>query len=126
MRLHVDHRPVPRAHEDGEGPHLVEDVGLDLVRRGLDRAPAEAPEIVVAGVRPDRDSAFHREPHRAVHDDRIAGVETAGDVRRSDDLEDLLVTAQHVVAEAFAHVAVEVDTHALIVKKGRRPFPKCQ
>ena len=119
MRLHVDHPAVVGADEGGEGAHLVENVGLDFVRRSLDRAPAESPEIVVAGMGADRDPAFYCQPHRAVHDDRIAGVETAGHVRRGDDLEDLLVAPEVVIAEAFAHVTVEVDAHTAIVWKQR-------
>jgi len=121
VRLHVHHAAVPGTHEGGERPHLVEDVGLDLVRRRLDRPAAEAPEIVVAGVRADRDPLLHRHPHGAVHDHRIAGVETARHVRRGDDLEDLLVAAEVVVAEAFAHVTVEVDAHGPILRNGARP-----
>ena len=70
----------------------------------------------MSGVGADRDPARHGELHGAVHDDRIARVEAAGHVRRSDDFEDLFVAAERVVAEAFAHVTVEVDTHPAIVR----------
>jgi hypothetical protein len=57
------------------------------------------------------DTAGLCERHRALHRRRIAGVESAGDVRGGDVLEHVVVGTHVPRAERFADVAVEVDPH---------------
>ena len=47
--------------------------------------------------------------HHALHRDRVAGVEPAGDARRANDLEQPGVVADVVCAKTLAHIGVEID-----------------
>jgi hypothetical protein len=46
---------------------------------------------------------------RVHHDERIAGVETAGQIRRAGQWHDGGIVAHAPVAEAFTHVAIDVE-----------------
>src|SRR4030095_15961696 len=74
----------------------------------------------------DRDAALECTCHSAMHDCGIAGVEAAGDIRRADVFEHLGVDAHSPDAEAFSHVAVEVDCdlHCFIrIRRASRMMP---
>ena len=90
-------------------PDLVGQVGLHLVRRKFHVPPSEPDKVRVAGVGADGDAVRLGQRHRVAHPGRVAGVEPAGDVRRADVLDDLLVEAHLVHPEALAHVAVQID-----------------
>ena len=55
------------------------------------------------------DPLGQREPHRAAHDERVAGMEAARQVGAADDLQQRRIVAHLPGAEAFAKVGVEVD-----------------
>ncbi len=118
VRLDVDQRDSMGMREREERADLIHDVGLDLLGACLHLAPAEAAEVVVTRMGPHGDSMACGEGHRPVDDSRVAGVETARDVRGAHELEEtLLVRADVVDAEAFAHVAIDVDSrHARILR----------
>jgi hypothetical protein len=88
---------------------LVGDVGLELLDREVDDAPAEALQVGEAGMGADRDAVQLAELDRVDHHRGIAGVEAAGDVSGLHDLQDLGVVAHHPGAEALAQVGVDVD-----------------
>ena len=88
---------------------LVGDRVLQLVRLHVDAPAPETPEIVEAGMSADADPFLLRPHHYAAHDDGVAGVEAARHARRADDLENGVVVADVVSAEALAHVGVEID-----------------
>jgi hypothetical protein len=48
-------------------------------------------------------------PDGTAHDDRIAGVIAAGDVRRADALHELGIVAERPAPEGFPEIGVEVD-----------------
>ena len=63
----------------------------------------------IADVGADRDVVLDRHLARAAHDRRIAGMESAGDVGRGDDLHQLAIGAAGPRAVALADIAVEID-----------------
>ena len=98
------------AREGGQRADLVDDVVADLGRRRRQVAAAEPAQVGKARVRPDRRRRAPRpaRPCARIHPGS-PGVESARDVRRRDVADDLAVEPKRVGAEAFAHVAVEVD-----------------
>ena len=79
-------------------------------------AAAHASHVVLLG-----------EPDRAAHPHRVSGVEPAGDIGGAYVLDDLLVKAQLVHAEALAHVAVDVNPLSRAHRAYRHPraFSQC-
>ena len=110
--LHVPHRAAGILGQRQEGADLIEHDLLDIGRAlAVDRAPAEAPEIEEARMRPGLDPGAGGERQGLVHDQRVAGVEPAGDVGRTGDRQHPGIVAEAVDAETLAHVAVQVDDH---------------
>ncbi|WP_329605592.1 hypothetical protein [Rhizobium alarense] len=56
------------------------------------------------------DAMFPRQPHRAIHDDRIAGVITAGDVGRRDQRHQRRVVGNRVRAETLAEIRIPIPS----------------
>lgn len=95
---------------------LVDQLRLDILGAfAKDPPPPEADEIHEGRMRAHGDPGLPGQADGAAHDNRIARVEPAGHVRRRHRLQHLAVIADRVGAEAFAHVAVEVqgDRHSL-------------
>ena len=112
MQLHVADAVPGRGRDALKRADLVEHEAADLVGRvAEDRAAAKAPQIQKARVRADRDALRPGGRDRLVHDERVAAMEAAGDVGAGDEVEHRPVVADPVGAEAFAHVAVEIDLH---------------
>src|SRR5215472_11838707 len=89
---------------------LVDDRLFDVLGLlALDLAPAKAPHIEEARMRADPDTVLLGPRHGFEHDERVATVKAARDIRRRDDLQHLGVTAHRPGAKALAHVAIEVD-----------------
>src|SRR6185503_14171494 len=109
MRLDVRDAVADQRRHPRRRAHLVGDQARDLLRRERDAAPPEAPEVGEAGMGAHGDAAFLRRGHRRGHDLRVAGVEAAGDVGAGDETQHRAVVAHAPGAEAFRHVAVEVD-----------------
>ena len=57
----------------------------------------------------DVDASSFTEGDGLFHDQRVGGVEAAGDVGRGNVRHDAFVQAAGIVAEALAHIAVQVD-----------------
>ncbi|MNT89810.1 hypothetical protein D3C72_2306040 [compost metagenome] len=60
-------------------------------------------------MRADRCALGQRKRHGFRHDRCVAGMEAAGDVGRPDHLHEFSVVADLVLAEALAHVGIEID-----------------
>jgi hypothetical protein len=100
-----------QAGELAQGPKLVDQLVVDLLRCGLYFPPTETDQIPIAVVQPDRDAVLFGERYSLAHDVRVARVKAARDVGRGDVAHQLLVGAETVRAEALAHVAVKVYLH---------------
>ena len=109
VRLEVGHLEAGVAGHRLQGADLVGDHVLEVGGLHLDAAPAEAPQIVEAGMHADADPFLLGQHAQPVHRIGIAGVESAGDARRFDDLHHLGVVADVVGAPALGNVRVEVD-----------------
>src|SRR5439155_6673180 len=75
----------------------------------LDHAAAKTPDVEKARMRADADAVRLGPARRLEHDERIAAVKAAGDIRRRDDLEHLGIAAHPPRAKTLAHVAIQVD-----------------
>ena len=64
-----------------------------------------------------------RQLGHAVHRIGITGMESGGNIGRTDDFHDLVIRriAQHPLAKAFAHVAIQIDCffHARVLLVGQ-------
>ena len=109
MRRDVLQGAPVRGGESREGAHLVDQVGLDLIRARPEGTPAEADEVGEARVGADAHSTLTAHGDRAVHDARVTGVETAGDIGRGEDLEQFFVLTHRVGTEALTDVGDEID-----------------
>jgi hypothetical protein len=76
-------------------------------------AASEPCEIREAGMGAHGNAGITSQPHGRAHDARIAGVVTARDIRRGDDLHQLGVAAKRPAAERFAEIGIEVDGYQL-------------
>lgn len=68
--------------EGGKGADLIDQVGLDLIRRGVEVAATESLQVRVPRMRTNRDTACRRARHRFPHHDGVARVESAGHIGR--------------------------------------------
>jgi hypothetical protein len=59
---------------------------------------------------PDRNALAQAQLHSAAHGCGIACVESTGDVGGADEVEQLLIPAKAISAEAFAHITIQVNT----------------
>lgn len=107
VRLDVAYPFALGAAESVEGADLVEQQVFHFLRRAGQRAPAEADQVGVAGVRADAHAMLHRQGHGAAHGAGIAGVEAAGDVGAIDQRHHLGVQAHAPGTEALADIAVQ-------------------
>src|SRR5207244_9815469 len=80
VRLDVTEVAARRASEGRDGADLVDDRRLELVGAHVELAPAEAREIRVTRMRPDRDAVSDGRGDRALDRHRIARVQPAGEV----------------------------------------------
>ena len=92
---------------------LVEHVGVQLGGRHVDPAAAEAGQVAVADLGADRDAAVGGSCADAAHGRRVAGVESARDVRAGHDVQQSLVVAEAPHAESLAKIGVQVDLHSV-------------
>ena len=97
---------------------LVDDIRVCIRGRDRHRPAPEAEEIGQTGMRPDGDAVLGGEPHRLDQRDRIAAVESTGNVRARDQRHQAGIVTEAPVSEALAHVAVDVKCagHHLFVK----------
>ena len=113
MRLDVAQPPTGRRDHPGERGDLVEHGRLEFFGAHREVAPAESLAVRIAGMGADRHAGTEGDADRPVDDERVAGVEPAGDVDRADDRDEGLVRAHRPWAEALADIGVEVDGRAL-------------
>jgi hypothetical protein len=100
-----------QAGELAQGPELVDELVVDLIRRDAYLPAPETDQIPVAVVNPDRDAVLFGQLHGPSHNVRVARVEAACHVGRGDVAHELLVRPEAVGSEALAHVAVEIYLH---------------
>jgi hypothetical protein len=91
-----------------QGSDLIQDVLPDLLRAALHAAPAEADQVGQSRMGSNPCPLSHSKFHGPMHDQRISGMETAGDVGRSDMAHDLFIQTQGIPAETLAHVAIQI------------------
>ena len=92
-----------------EGTNLVGDVVAGFLCADAHVATAETHEVGEAGLRPNANAVLLRHLDGGPHPHGVSGVEAASDIGGGDVPDNLFVVAQLVHAEAFAHVAVEVN-----------------
>ena len=111
MRVHVADLAAMRPGQALQCAELVEHMLFQLVEVHRHGAAPEAHAVRIAHMRADIDARRLGQAHRAVHDDRIAGVITAGEVGGGDDLHDPCVVGDRVGPETFPEVGIEIDPH---------------
>ncbi|MNN13701.1 hypothetical protein D3C81_1267400 [compost metagenome] len=118
MRLDVVDLGAGGTAEGVQRADLVQHQRLHFFRRAGHMTTAEAGEVGIGRVRADAHPMLHRQAHGALHDGRVAGMETAGQVGLVDQRHGVSVVAHLPGAEAFTHVAVEEDasSHARSLK----------
>src|SRR6516164_5497091 len=94
--------------------HLFDVLGL----LALDLAAAKTPDIKKARMSAYPNTVLLGAADGVKHDQRIAAVKTASDIRRGHDLQHLGVAAHGPGAKALAHVAIQVDQ----IHRGRSRF----
>lgn len=83
-------------------------------------AAAESDQVRIGRVGPDRDPPSRSPRNGFPHHDRIAGVKATGNVRRTDQSQQLEVGIETVAPEPFAKVGVQVDRrHVVSAGTGR-------
>src|SRR5215217_2660993 len=120
MRLYVLDLHAVQAGKLAQGPELVDELIVDLIRRDAYLPAPETDQIPVAVVNSDRDAVLFGQLNGPPHDVRVARVEAARHVGRRDVAHELLVSPEAVGSEALAHVAVEIYLH--LSPSGRRAF----
>lgn len=89
---------------------LVDQLGLHILGAFAGyTAAAEAVNIHERRVGADRDAPCLGGKNGVAHDNRIAGMKTAGDVCRGNQLHHRFVFAHGPGPEAFSHIAVQID-----------------
>ena len=97
------------AREGRQRAHLIQDVGLDLLGIDGHLATAEAPQVPVSGMRPDRGARGHGPADGPVHHPRVPGVEPAGHVDRRHAGEEAGVVPERPRTERLADVDVQIE-----------------
>ena len=110
--LHVPHRGPLHCGEAFECPQLVQHHVDQFERVDVDEPTAEAGEVGIAHLGPDRDTEFDSEMAGPTHDHGIAAVETTRHVRRRDHLQQASVVADRPTAEPLTEIGVEIDRTA--------------
>ena len=90
--------------------YLIQHVGSHLLRCELHFAATEVVAIGIAGVGADGNAAFQRRIDSGLHQARIAGMPSTGDVGRADEGHQF-----GVVGRAFAEIGVQVDMHSPVL-----------
>ena len=109
MRLQMRHLHARIRSQGLKGANLIGNHVFKIVGTHVDAPTAEAPEVVEAGMRTNTDAGALCIGNNLTHGQRITCMETAGDIGRTDDLQDPVVVANIISAEALRHVCVEVD-----------------
>ena len=112
MRLDVVQRGAFYSSNRVERTQLVEDQVRQFGRVKLDRAAAESLAIIEPWMRADCDPMLDGHGQGLSNGVWVAGVETAGDVGRRDQLEQGGIC----LGQALAHVGVQIQlSHSLIL-----------
>jgi hypothetical protein len=134
--LHMVHHAAFGLDDAIQGADLIQRDVVSLFARNIHFAPAEAFQILQARMGAQGDAIGQGEADGLLHDRRVPGVETAGNVRRRNVLQHLVVAPDSVSAEAFAQVAVQIYAGHILssfscpierinsTKKGALPFGK--
>ena len=109
MGLHVDEGGAVGASEGRQRTDLIQDVGLDLLGIDGHLTAAEAPEVPISGMRPDRGARGHGPCHGPVHHPRVPGVEPAGHVDRRHRGEEAGFVLERPRTEPLARIDVQIE-----------------
>ena len=101
----VERARAGRLRQALQGADLVLHDGVDLVRRHIQVAPAEVSAVPIRWMCADADLVFFAQRDHACHIGRIAGMESAGDVRRGDVWHQRGI----VLKRGFAQIGIQVD-----------------
>src|SRR5439155_5019178 len=71
-------------------------------------AATKPPEIVEARMDADRHAILLGFSDDPAHDQRVAGMKTAGDIGRADDFQDPRIVADVIGAEPLSHVCIQI------------------
>src|ERR671913_287755 len=122
MWLYVLDLHVVQTRELAQGPELVDELVVDLVRRNPYLPAPEPDQVTIPIVDPDRDTVLPGQLHGSPHNVRVARMKAARHVGRRDVAHKLLVRPEAVRPEALAHVAVEIYVHVASLRSALLAF----
>ena len=102
-------RDPGRPAECREGTSLVKDHGTNFIRGIINTAAPEALYIGIAWMGTDYYPVFDCHGHGFFHDHGVTGMGSASNIRHVYMLHYLMVTADFIGSETFAHITVEID-----------------
>ncbi|MCY1557080.1 hypothetical protein D9M68_938950 [compost metagenome] len=88
---------------------LVGNEALNFAGRVRNHPATETPKIWKTGVGPHCYALGLGLGEGGSHDLRVAGMQSAGDVSRGNDVEDRVIVTHFPRTKAFAHVRVDID-----------------
>jgi hypothetical protein len=111
MRLYVLEWNAVPTREFPQCTDLVDQIVHDLLARAVDFPPAEALQIVVAGMSPNADAVLGGHTHCLIHQVGISGMKAGGDIGRAYKRDNMVVAriANAPASEGFPHVAIDID-----------------
>jgi hypothetical protein len=108
VRLHVLQADAFSCRDTGDGRNLIENKVLGLARCHGHLAAAEPCEIGESRVGADRHAAIPGQPDGRAQNGGVAAVESCGNARRGDRLQQIRIVADGIGAERLADVGVEI------------------
>ena len=107
-----------------ERSELVGDVCSRLCRGYVQVSPAKAHQVRISRMCADPDPGIARHCHCFLHDQRIGGVVSAGDVAGGDQRDHLFIHSDSISAEAFSQITVQINLyHIFFSFSFLVPFP---
>jgi hypothetical protein len=106
--------PAFGAGDAGEGADLVDQHRFEFGGRKLHCPPAETLQVGKRRMCAEADAGSQCLLDRAAHHQRIAGMETTGDVGRADDVQQFVIAAHFPGPEAFTQIGVEIDLPVIL------------
>jgi hypothetical protein len=85
---------------------LIRDHVFEIVRTHVDTAATKTPEVIEAWMSADCYSFTLGFLNNSVHRQRIAGMESASDIRGADNLEDAGIVPDFLRSKTLGHVGI--------------------